>query len=548
MSTLTSAQLRGMVDEIIADPTTIEKLDHNEVVELRKHLNPLGTIITADKSYASIGLTNWRDRYLRKLHMTAMVGYLFRMLEEYEFEHELDEERRRYEAAVKRAGDPAALDALKKNHEERNALIKSTVKAVIKRFLCRHFEYNPDHHLRTAHLTDKGDTERDDALRKIKEVCDNSGVDSAMSVIEAKLNGKPDVTYLYVRQMLLTATQTMSELARMIESSLPHVSEDSQGILMKKWALISKCAGDLKKVAGPILAAETRAACTARPPIDIFHQFNRYLDNHFEQLRDVVEALYCEKPDIEFSIQYHKSHSTPEAAREYKIQHEAEFRTEVITVENNGVTLLGAFKENRERADFYNKNTEILKLMVSQLEADHKLGKDLMEKQIKKQKKKNIAEAGPDAPGLATYSKHANVVQELGARKVLNKEEMDKLAESAAECKRMEEDYELDADAIRVDVLIPEESTDGITGLRREWFQSQAEPALHLQEGSPYVDQYQPKREPGQSMADAYETTMVTDKDGRKREIKVAVNDKNNANNAKKSRSRRGKGKEEKLD
>jgi hypothetical protein len=136
----------------------------------------------------------------------------------------------------------------------------------------------------------------------------------------------------------------------------------------------------MKKVAEPLASADTLHAWKVDPPVDVFHQFDRYLTNHYEQIREVVEALYDEKPDFEYAAIVYDSFKTPEAAREYKIAHEGEFRSEVLTLENSGVSLIGPFRENRQRVDFYNKHTEIMKRMMKQLESDHKLGKDLMEK------------------------------------------------------------------------------------------------------------------------------------------------------------------------
>lgn len=516
---LSTDQLKELVSKVIACPNTVNDLADEEVVEVRKYLNPLGAVISNQKSYAIVGLTNMRDRYLRKLHMTAMIGYVFRMLEEYEPEEELEKEKELYSAACKNA-DKSTLASLKTHYESRVALIKSTAQGLIRRFLCRHFDFNPDNHLRSAHLDDKIDPDRNAAMEKINARCK---IDAAnASGIDEKLTLKPDMTYSYLRQMLLTVTHTSTEITKLIHEVLSQqgINEDIHGILCKKWSEMNRCTQDLMKVAAPLLAADTRAACDVRPPIDVFHQFDRYLTNHYEHLRDIVEALYAEKPDIEFSIQLHATPLTPESAKEYRTQHEAEFRTEVFTLENGGVTLMGPFKENRERVDFYNKNTEIMRLMCSQLEADHKLGKDLMEKQVKKQKKKNIREAGPDAPGLAAYSKAMGVVQELGVKKVLTKEEMDKLNEAKTEASRLEEDHEIPDDAIQIDVFFPENG-----GLSRGKFYSQAEAPLHMQDSSPYIECYQPKRGDSETLDTAYESVVIEGRDGKQREVKMAAGD-----------------------
>jgi hypothetical protein len=74
-----------------------------------------------------------------------------------------------------------------------------------------------------------------------------------------------------------------------------------------------------------------------------------------------------------------------------------------LLIDLGGWSFLGAFKKNREKIEFYNKNTSILKSILDRHTEDKKLGEDLMQKRVKKEKAKNIAKYGPDAPGLATY-------------------------------------------------------------------------------------------------------------------------------------------------
>jgi hypothetical protein len=208
-------------------------------------------------------------------------------------------------------------------------------------------------------------------------------------------------------------------------------------------------------------------------------------------------------------------------AAQYRKQHEAEFRAEVLTLENTGVSLIGPFKENRNRVEFYNKNVEIMKRMMEQMEKDHKLGKDLMEKQVKQKKRENIARDGPDAPGLREYSRAMNTMAELGAKKVLTREEQDKLNEARA----VKEDAEVPADAIQIDMFVPSTDEDGEAKLTRRKMYTQAEAPLHLQEGSKYHEQYQPKRDEGSSLVESYATKTIISKTGEKREIKVPIGD-----------------------
>jgi hypothetical protein len=394
--------------------------------------------------------------------------------------------------------------------------------------LNRNFKHNPDLHLRSAHTSNPADPEREplaDAIRARTKIAE------AAPAIDEKLSSKPEAVYSYMRGMLLSTYQSVVELTSIVESLIRVDSDptmdklDRVGIFTKKYKTLLDMSVDMKKIAEPLAVAETLTAWKIDPPVDVFHQLNRYLTNHYEQLRDVVDALYDEKSDFEYSAILYDAFTSPEAAREYRIQHESEFKSEVLTIENSGITLIGPFKENRDRVDFYNKHTEIMKRMMEQIDSDHKLGKDLMEKQVKNQKRKNIAEMGPDAPGLAAYAKAANEIQDLGARKVLTKEETERLIAAQKAEREIREDFETPDDSIRVDVFFPQTTPDGQTTLAKTKFFSQAEAPLHLQENSVYRDQYQPKRADGETMDTAYRTKTIIGKSGQKMEIRVPASE-----------------------
>jgi hypothetical protein len=68
--------------------------------------------------------------------------------------------------------------------------------------------------------------------------------------------------------------------------------------------------------------------------------------------------------------------------------------------------LIGSFKENRDRVNFYNKNTVILENIIKQREEDAKLGKELLSKRVRKVKAKNVKRYGKDHPNFVKYKKN----------------------------------------------------------------------------------------------------------------------------------------------
>src|ERR1700742_3402269 len=109
-------QLKELSQKIAADPELVCDLRAEESIELRKYLNPLGNIVSAKKTYVNMGLVNWKEKYLRRLHMTALVGYLYSTLEEYEDDgaDELDEKFRR----ESRDMSGSELESARAQHEQ----------------------------------------------------------------------------------------------------------------------------------------------------------------------------------------------------------------------------------------------------------------------------------------------------------------------------------------------------------------------------------------------------------------------------------------------
>jgi hypothetical protein len=296
---------------------------------------------------------------------------------------------------------------------------------------------------------------------------------------------------------------------------------DKQGILTKKYGELRTIKEDLGNIAKPLANADTIYGWKVDPPAEIYHHFDRYLVNHYEQLKEIVHHLYNEKSDFEFAVVLHDSFSTEEEARDYILQHNNEFRTDVFTVQSGAVSLIGPFKENRARVDFYNKNTEIMKRMHEQLELDHKLGSDLINKTVSKKKRKNILEAGPDDPGLAAYASAINQMGSLGVKKVLSKEEVAQLEDAKEKARKIREEYEIPDDAINVDIFYPKENSDGTIAVGKTNFYTQAEAPTFLQDKTRLNEPYQPTRSKEKSTKTAHTTKVITSRDGTKKEIKV---------------------------
>jgi hypothetical protein len=522
------ANPKELIKQLLENPDLVNQLTDEELKMVQQHINPYGDIPAADESFANLSLINYRDEYHRKYLITGLVGYMYRLAFEYR-PAEVDDIETRYEREIGKTKDNAERKRL---IAEKDAFIDDYVKSsrrVVEKFLNKNFQYNPDRHVRAAHTDNPNDPERIPKDELIRRRC---AVAKRARRVESVMRSDADRTFAATKNLSMITYQQTLESVNAIDAALKAIGmqqaaggaaatavgsgaggarstnsanggaaattagssaggaiDDALVILNRAKQKLVGIQRELARVVEPISAEDTLACVRVNPPADVFYHFGRYLTNHHEHIRDTVAALYSEKPDFEYAVIYYGSFGSEEEAREYRIKHEAEFRAATFTVSNRGITLLGPFKQNRERVDFYNKHTDILKQMMEQMELDHKLGKDLMEKAVKREKIKNIAQVGPDQKGLKDYVKVQHEINQFTAKKVLSEQderELEKLV-------RQREQLEVPPDMIQMDVFKTVEDIEtGEAQLKRDIYYTQAESPLHMEENSQYADSYQP--------------------------------------------------------
>lgn len=162
------------------------------------------------------------------------------------------------------------------------------------------------------------------------------------------------------------------------------------------------------------------------PPADTFARWQRYEDSHYEEIRQATEDIYGIKSDVEFAVvplEVSCANSEKEALEhggEYKRMHRDEFDATVHTMKFNQWSLMAAWEKNRERTEFYNKDTEVLRHILEQHTADEKMGKHMMKQRGERMKKKDLATNGPDAPGYraATAALRGDQLTRHGAKHI----------------------------------------------------------------------------------------------------------------------------------
>lgn len=309
------AELRSLVKDVLDNPDKLKTLTDDQIADVVKGINPYNKTLEPNMKYSCISYTNQRDRFIGRMKMVSLVSFVYRML--FESKEESDEE-----------------------------------KAVIRKFLNRYFDFDPEIHVRSAQ----------------------------------RENSKDPTRKRYTRD----------EFVKKFPHAIPDV------------------------------------------PADTFFRWSYYEEVNYEEVQEMVNVLYCDKPDIDFAINCFGQFKTEKEALAYKDAHIDELTTDMHVIQEGAWILLAPYKENRKRLDFFNKDTQILKAIIDQNIEDGKLAKELMRKRVTRDKKKNIEETGPDDPGLTSYASDFGSMRERGGKQVLSEEERKKMTLDCG--------YELDAE------------------------------------------------------------------------------------------------------
>jgi len=424
-----SDNFRELLDDIVNHPDKLEDLSLEELVQIQKQMDPLGhTVSSGDKKYANISIINFRDEYLKRMLGTSMIGFIYRQL----------------------------------------------------------YEYEP---LKDADIADALAADRKDLLSIYhKDGADDTST-SVVSAGKAEVDPPVDASVVptdapspFVQDTGLTREETIAknvEIKSHIKTFLDSIFEfdpdrHARGAFDKVDKTKENWASELRLRMQTTLGEETKAAAIIEPSADLFHNWGRYRDNHYEEFVEAVGVLYLDTPDLEFAINFYDAFEELEDSETHIKAQQDNVIAPIITIENGAWTYLSARKENRDKISYDNKDTELLRRMTQKIKEDQSLGKDMMQKRVKYEKKKNVLREGPDDKALDRYKSAVTTIATLGAKEGLSKDEREKLS-AAYYAKEMEEVPE---NAIQVDVWGPDK--DG--NVNRSKFYTEAEAPEYLKE------------------------------------------------------------------
>lgn len=372
MAESTSNLLNKLLSEL--DEESLSKMTDEEVLNLRKQLNPYGRTIEGSNNYLTYSYTDLRFEFMKKMITTTMIGFLNRMCDEWHVPDGIP-----VIPVYDYVQNPSKLDDFengltdKKIMQEDIALNKKYMnkRIIVKEFLEDMFQYNPDHHVRSAYRPNVNDTERD--------------------IINTP------VGQLAINQLKKTDTEFAEEW-------LKYEREKN----------LSETKSTETQPTEKIVSSVTKYCTEMIPPVDIFHRLQYYYDSNYEELKDIVRNLYCDKEEFETAINPYSWHANEDDADTFINKHKDEVIASIFKAHSGKWNIFAPYKKVRESMRFFNKKTQILEEIAKQIERDSKLGADLMKKRIKVKKTKNIKDDGPDDPAFMKWKETNTTLRDMG--------------------------------------------------------------------------------------------------------------------------------------
>lgn len=389
-----SKKAQEILNEIkTGNSSVLDNLDEADVIRLKNSINPYNVEFSSEKNakWLNISITHLNEKYLTRLLMTAFIGFLNRACDEWRVPESVPvvPVYEYLEDCEKNGGTSSKLDDLenKNESEERKEELEFNKKwmekrIIVKEFLEDIFQYDPDIHVRTAY--------------------------------------NPNITEPDVRLVNTPATQIgLWGLKREMKQEKNKIYKNKLRKVIQEYETRKNADEKYRMTDKTDPETEMERDCYRMiPSHDIFFKIHRYYENNYENIRRIVNNLYCISPLLETATFVYGVHNTKEEALEFVRTNSDSFKTDVLTIRTGAWFLHGPFKENREGVNIFNKKTRILEKILDRIEEDSKLGTDLMNKRVKVAKVKNIIQEGCDHKDLDTYKSTLGMKSSLGEIKL----------------------------------------------------------------------------------------------------------------------------------
>lgn len=414
------ANIDYIIEEITKNPAIINNFNDDEIIEIHKKLNPYNTTITSKDStkYTCLSYTNLREEYLEKLLTTSLIGFLFRLNDEYEIDEEYLTEQIDENQFIESTPNP--------NMEDVELVKSKTNELFYNKKIAYLQETNPDiTHEEVNKSQLPVDLEVDFLATVNKEVQElykplvsvnklklseyKEQKIKEQSVEEQKVikrflnkffeyNADNDVKCSYDKKSAIKdgSRDEINKIYKDFETKEDIIKAFDEKMELEELHLLKRNTKSL---------SEEELYKDKIPSKDIYHRFHNYYEINYETLRKSVKDIYGLTPDLEIAFNIYDQFNSLEEAEAFIDKNKKTVITSIKTVTNNKWVFTGPFEQNMDKRKFYNENTVILENILKQMEDDAQMANNMMKDRVKKKKMKNIKEMGEDDPKFMQYKK-----------------------------------------------------------------------------------------------------------------------------------------------
>jgi len=289
-------------------------------------------------------------------------------------------------------------------------------KQIIHDFLDKYLGYDFTTHVRKASLKTKGA-----AIRKQLE--DQHKLSKLMTKVSDPLVQRvmDDARAANVVRAILD-DEVIAEIA---------VAASAEPKRFEEFARRGQMSGTASGASTGLKENNTNFALEVIPSADVFKRIQTYQDVNFDTLKTATDIIYDERCMFDISLaiwDVFTGKSQEDVDNQFKAfcNKYKGSQYEFMSANLGSNCVISSTKNNRSKMDVFDSDSHLLKQIWDQMENDKKIGIEMMEKRVEKEKGDNIKRDGPDAIGLNAYQQTLGSKSILanGVKKMINKETM----------------------------------------------------------------------------------------------------------------------------
>jgi hypothetical protein len=468
-----SEKLRKLLEDITNDPSLVDKLPEDELAKIENLVSPYGTVAEANTSdtFTCLSFTNLRKDYIKKLLITALIGYLYRRCDEY---------GRAFRDTVENMDDMEAAEKRVIKAQKELVVVEQKIIETIRN------RNNLDNVVEEMTVVEKNNQDKYNTQAASME----KGEILQMREYASLLVAKKEELRLADKE-ILTLQRERDNIMGLGKRFIIRQFLDEQFKFNPDKHVRSSYS---EQKSGP---TGTTYVSKFVPPDDTFHNFQYYLDSNYEELCAVAHRLYKLKPDLDVGIIPYASFATEEEADSFVERNKGNTIASILTVRNGKWNFLESYKANRDRIEAYRGT--IVEDILEQVREDTKLGAELTRDRAIRRRTENIKESKPDPKIVRDYMStmgHSDPgAGDQNVKADLTPEEQERIWKKHQEEKRQYEQRLVDLadekeeraphDVVRVNVL---NFSEGGKNLKKSHFYTKAKApnatAVTAQQGS----------------------------------------------------------------